>query len=74
MNELKVEIKWWFQQCSNLFPFFVLDNLFCPGNIIVGVDVINGNVTKIDVAVGVGVEMLWVDDFQDYINWKKGGG
>ena len=70
MNESKVEMKWWFQQCSNLFPFFVLDNLFCPGNIIVGVAVRNYNVTKIDVDV---VEMLWVDDFQDYINWKKGG-
>ena len=25
-------MKWWFQQCSNLFSFFVLDILFCPGN------------------------------------------
>ena len=33
MNEFKVEMKWWFQRCSNLFSFYVLDILFCPGNI-----------------------------------------
>ena len=32
MNESKVEMKWWFQQLSNLFSFFALDTSFCPGH------------------------------------------
>lgn len=32
MKELKVEIKWLFQKCSNLFSFFVWNTVFCPDN------------------------------------------
>ena len=33
MNESKVEMKWWFQQCSNPFSIFVSDTLFYPRDV-----------------------------------------